>query len=157
MQPTARTVLAAAGASDDRGTGVVGMPVTVTPLGNDHASGGAHFDDPTLQLIDPATGKAANSVTVPGQGTWTVGAGGTVTFSPVSGFGGTASIDYRATDSDGQTVTATITVTYPDALLTKGVLAFTGSTGSGWLAAGAMAAILAGLVLVILRRRPGTR
>lgn len=54
------------------------------------------------------------SVTVPGQGTWTVDPTGEVTFTPEPGFEGDPDpIDYTITDADGQTSDpATITVAY---------------------------------------------
>ena len=68
-----------------------------------------------MQLIDPVGGLPVASVTVPGEGTWTV-VSGQVRFTPVAGFTGDADLDYQVTNTAGQTVTATMTVTYPPPL-----------------------------------------
>ncbi|KQS17040.1 hypothetical protein ASG05_05700 [Frigoribacterium sp. Leaf186] len=107
------TVTAAPVAVADVATTGQNTPVTVTPLANDRVSGtGADLDPATLRLVDPATGNAVTTVTVPGEGTWTVGTGGQVTFTPLATFSGTATpIGYQVTDSDGVTTGSTITAT----------------------------------------------
>ncbi|MBF4606069.1 Ig-like domain-containing protein [Curtobacterium sp. VKM Ac-1393] len=153
------TVVAAAVAKDDSATGTVGHRVTIDPLANDSASGGATFDRGTLHLIDPSTSKSVDRVVVDGEGTWTV-RDGKVVFTPATGhsgtaFNGTAFIGYGVTDSNGQAVRATITVTYPvgvAAVLHTAELAFTGATGLVGLGLAAIALLLAGLLLVTRRR-----
>ncbi|ROP74739.1 CshA-type fibril repeat protein [Curtobacterium sp. PhB115] len=153
------TVVAAAVAKDDSATGTVGHRVVIAPLDNDAASGGATFDKGTLHLIDPASGTASDTVVIDGEGTWTV-RDGKVVFTPETGhtgttFIGTAFIGYTVTDSNGQTVKATITVTYPvgvAAALHTAELAFTGATGLVGLGLAAIALLLAGVLLVTRRR-----
>ncbi len=148
------TVVAAAVATDDSATGTVGHQVTIDPLDNDSGTGGAAFETATLHLIDPKTGKPVNTVVVDGEGTWTVGHG-QVVFTPAAGHTGTLFVGYTVTDTEGQTVTATITVTYPTgvaAAVHVAELAFTGTTGLVGLGLGALALILAGVLLSMRRR-----
>ncbi|MBF4605202.1 Ig-like domain-containing protein [Curtobacterium sp. VKM Ac-2884] len=148
------TVVAAAVAKDDSATGTVGHQVTIDPLDNDSASGGATFEAGTLHLIDPETGKQSDRVVVSHEGTWTV-RDGKVVFTPAKGHTGTTFIGYTLTDSNGQTVTATITVTYPTgiaAAVHTAELAFTGATGLVGLGLAAIALLLAGVLLVTRRR-----
>lgn len=64
----------------------------------------------TLQLIDPETGNPSptGTVTIPGEGTYTVGIGGQVKFTPAPGFGegDTSSIEYTVKDARGVSVTS---------------------------------------------------
>ena len=54
----------------------------------------------------------ASSISVPGEGEYTVNADGTITFDPAPQFTGDASpITYAVTDEFGNTVTSTVTVT----------------------------------------------
>ena len=71
------------------------------------------------KLVDPKTGDKVDSVTVDGEGTYTINpTTGEVTFQPLSTFKGTASgVDVTLTapvgqDKDGQPVTATATTKY---------------------------------------------
>jgi CshA-type fibril repeat protein len=66
---------------------------------------------PDLCLVDPADSVCKSSVTLPGKGTFTLNADGTVTFTPVKGFVGEAVVQLRATDKYGQSVEAPVTVT----------------------------------------------
>ncbi|WP_156085491.1 retention module-containing protein [Billgrantia saliphila] len=59
---------------------------------------------------DGATLTAA-SLRIPQQGTLSFGANGEITFIPAAGFEGDAVIDYTLTDADGDTASATLTVT----------------------------------------------
>ena len=64
------------------------------------------------RLLDPATNTYGTSVTIAGQGTYTVAASGAVTFDPVPTFVGTATpLTYRVADANGATATSTITIT----------------------------------------------
>jgi CshA-type fibril repeat protein len=67
----------------------------------------------TTQGVGPvAHGCDQMSLTVPGEGTYTVNSDGTVTFDPLSSFHGTATpIRYQATDVMGRTVNSLITPT----------------------------------------------
>lgn len=101
-------------ATDDSGSGPYGSPITVAPLDNDNAGDSAvEFVRETLRLVDPATGNSATTVTVAGEGTWTLDvATGIVTFTPQDGFEGAArALDYRVETTAGDNVSATITVT----------------------------------------------
>lgn len=98
-------------ANPDTETTPPGTPVTINPVDND-APGENPFDPSTVRLIDPETNTPTTQVVVPGQGTWTVDTEtGLVTFVPEPEFSGDASITYEVTDTAGNTVTETITVT----------------------------------------------
>ena len=99
-------------AFDDDATGVPGQPTTLAELTNDSPGDNLSWDVSTVRLIDPTTGLPVSTVTVPGEGTWTIDAG-RVVLTPAPGFHGDADLDYQVTNSRGQTVTATMTVTYP--------------------------------------------
>ena len=103
-QFTCRLIMPAAPvAVPDVATTGQNTPVTITLLANDRVSG---------TTFDPATGNAVTTVTVPGEGTLTVGTGGRVTFSPLVTSSGTATpIGYQVTDTDGVTTGSTITTT----------------------------------------------
>ncbi|MFJ5143984.1 Ig-like domain-containing protein [Curtobacterium sp. NPDC088465] len=152
------TVVAAATATDDSGVGAVGHPVTIRPIDNDHASGGAHFVATTLHLVDPATGAPTDRVVVQGMGTWQVDRG-QVVFTPEHGWAARTSIDYTVLDSAAQLVRATIEVSYPTGIAAVAhiaKLAFTGTTGLVGLGLAAVAMVLAGAFLVVRRRGDGT-
>lgn len=105
------TVAQSAGpvAVDDTATTKQGVAVTLDTLANDKA-GDADLDPSTLTLLD-ASGEAVSSITVAGQGTYSV-AGGKVTFTPVKTFHGSADkVAYRIADSNGNTATAYESVT----------------------------------------------
>ena len=98
-------------ANDDTAQGNAGQPLTVNVLANDEGNGAA-FDPATVRIVGaPGDGK---TLTVPGEGTWTVNANGTITFTPVVGFSGDAKpIQYTVknvygTESNPGTIKATI-------------------------------------------------
>ncbi len=125
------TVVAAATATDDSATGKVDHAVTIRPIDNDHASGGAHFVPSTLHLVDPTTGAQTDRVVVRGMGTWQVERG-QVVFTPEHGWAARTSIDYTVADTAAQVVRATLEVYYPTGLAAAthiAKLAFTGTTG----------------------------
>ncbi|WP_456845632.1 Ig-like domain-containing protein [Cellulomonas sp. P5_C6] len=99
-------------AVDDTATGVPGQPTTLPELINDVPGDNLAWDPTSVQLLDPVSGLPVSSVTVPGEGTWTVD-DGEVVFTPVPDFQGDAHLDYQVTNTAGQDVTATMTVTYP--------------------------------------------
>jgi CshA-type fibril repeat protein len=99
-------------AADDKATGVPGQPTTLTELTNDSPGDNLAWVVPSVRLVDPVSALPVTTVTVPGQGTWTIDAGHVV-FTPVADFQGDAHLDYQVTNTRGQTVTATMTVTYP--------------------------------------------
>jgi CshA-type fibril repeat protein len=61
-------------------------------------------------LVNPSTGNCGNSVTISGVGTFVLNANGTTTFTPASGFVGTATVDYKVTLPSGLSSTAPINV-----------------------------------------------
>ncbi|HVM64631.1 MAG TPA: Ig-like domain-containing protein, partial [Acidimicrobiales bacterium] len=147
-----------ASATDDLRHGQTGQPVSLHPTDNDTPSTGATWRLDTLRLIDPATGKHVTTLVVSGEGTWTVGAGGTVTFTPESGFTADPTpVRYTVEDSAGNAVVATITIVYPE-VSGPGTLPHTGATGVAdtlWVGIGAL---LAGVLLLLTgsrRRRRG--
>ncbi|SDP70151.1 CshA-type fibril repeat-containing protein [Pedococcus dokdonensis] len=94
-------------AQPDQGAKPVTGAVTIDPLANDTPSQGATFVGSTLCLVDGA-GDCVSSVTVPGVGTWVVDSDGTVTFTPVEGYTGPATIGYQVTDTNGVVLSSTI-------------------------------------------------
>ncbi|MBE9461415.1 Ig-like domain-containing protein [Dyadobacter subterraneus] len=85
----------------DAVTTPAGSPVTASILTND-TPGSASIDPSSVKLLDPATNTPVSSVTVPGQGTYTVNPAGTVTFTPVAGFTGPATpVSYTVADVNG--------------------------------------------------------
>ncbi|MGL5810794.1 MAG: CshA/CshB family fibrillar adhesin-related protein, partial [Nocardioides sp.] len=100
-------------ATADTGTTPQNVDVTVDPLANDTpADGGPALDPASVKLLDPATDTYGTTVTIPGEGTYTVNPDGSVTFTPEPGFTGAAApVTYQVADTDGGTDTATVTVT----------------------------------------------
>jgi CshA-type fibril repeat protein len=98
-------------AAPDTASTTQNVNVIVDPLANDIA-GGAPLDPATVRLKDPADGAYKTSVTVPGEGTYTVDtATGKITFDPLPTFTGTTEpLTYRVQDGDGLAVTSTLTV-----------------------------------------------
>ncbi|NEQ41362.1 MAG: tandem-95 repeat protein, partial [Okeania sp. SIO3I5] len=81
--------------TDDTTTTPPNTPVTFSIIDNDENI------DPTTIDLDPETNGIQKTITVPGKGTFTVDDDGNVTFTPVDGFEGEASIPYAADDNDG--------------------------------------------------------
>jgi CshA-type fibril repeat protein len=99
-------------AVDDSARTPSATPVTIDVLANDSAGADhAPLDPATVRLVDPVSGELVTTVTIPGQGTWSVNQDGTVTFAPVAGFAGEATaVDYEVRDTNGTPARATITV-----------------------------------------------
>ncbi|GEM_PF-5285595 len=99
-------------AVNDTETGNFNTPVDINALTNDDATAnGGLFEQGTLDL-DPTTPGIQDTYTVPGKGTFTVTALGVVTFTPVTGFTGSATANYTFSDDYGATSNvATIAVT----------------------------------------------
>lgn len=94
---------------DDTATTTAGTAVTIDVLANDGLPGEPALDPSTLTLLD-ADGNPATTVTVAG-GTFEV-VDGEIVFTPGTGFTGVvADVDYRATNADGVTGQASISVT----------------------------------------------
>jgi LPXTG-motif cell wall-anchored protein len=110
---------------EDFGSTTQNVNVTVDPLSNDTAAvdvdgtARASFDPASLVLtLTPALPNGSvlspdgKTLTVPGQGTYTVASDGKVSFDPVPTFTGTATpVAYEVTDSFANTSGSTITIT----------------------------------------------
>ncbi|NEO57053.1 MAG: tandem-95 repeat protein, partial [Okeania sp. SIO3B5] len=81
--------------TDDTATTAPNTPVTFSISDNDE-----NVDIATIDL-DPETPGIQKNITVPGEGTFSVDDDGNVTFTPVDGFEGEASIPYAADDNQG--------------------------------------------------------
>jgi CshA-type fibril repeat protein len=104
----------------DTSSGYQDVNQVISILGNDSAAGSGNALVPgSVKLCDPATSPpqvspncAATSLTVSGEGTYTVNANGSVTFDPLSSFTGTATpINYQVSDAAGLKASSTITPT----------------------------------------------
>ena len=100
-------------ANADSATTPQNVNVSVNPLTNDSAAPGVTLVPTSVVLRDPADNVFKTTVTIAGQGTYTVNTTtGVVTFDPVPAFTGNATaLTYRVTDSTGQNATSTIAVT----------------------------------------------
>ncbi|MBP8838694.1 MAG: DUF11 domain-containing protein, partial [Dermatophilaceae bacterium] len=103
----------------------------------------APLDPTTVQLLDPVSGTYGSSVTVVGEGTYTVDpVSGEVTFTPVDGFTGTTTpVTYQVADTNGTTTTATLTISVGAApvasiVLVKSVTGVVDTTGDGLIGVG---------------------
>lgn len=118
-----------------------------------------------IPVLDNDSGEAivVAEAETPEDGTVTLNDDGTVTFAPNDGFAGTATFDYTIEDAVGQRDTATVRVVVDPAPATPpatapaatepGGLAVTGSTLPIGLGAAAAVCLVAGLTLLIVRRR----
>ncbi|MGL4745365.1 MAG: Ig-like domain-containing protein, partial [Dermatophilaceae bacterium] len=93
-------------------TGPQGVPQSVNPLANDTAGDpGVPLVPASLTLLDGA-GDPVASVTVPGEGTYTV-SGGRIVFTPLPGFVGAATpVDYQIEDANGTVAESTYAPTF---------------------------------------------
>jgi uncharacterized repeat protein (TIGR01451 family) len=141
--PTTVRILPSA-VDDEDLNNTIGDAVRVVELANDSAGLVAS----TVRILTPGTDVPVTSLTVVGEGEWTVNTvKGSVTFTPLSSFTGDPTpVEYRAANGFGDEVTATITITYID-------LAFTGAASVMALVAGALGAVAAGLLLLFVGRR----
>ncbi len=108
------TVNAPPVANADSTSTQVDTPVSVTVTANDTDTDGS-IDSASVDLA-PNTAGQQTTVTVAGEGTYSVNASGVVTFTPASGFSGTSSMLYTVSDNDGavsNAVTITVTVNAP--------------------------------------------
>lgn len=96
-------------AVDDTGVGVFGAPVSLAGATNDRPGTGAILAGQTV-FTDPAATRGGKELFTD-DGIWTIGADGTITFTPLNGFSGDAAVEYRIIDDNGQTSTATATAT----------------------------------------------
>jgi CshA-type fibril repeat protein len=107
--PTTVRILPSA-ADDEDLDNAVGDAVTVDVLANDSAGLVAS----TVRILTPGTNVPVTSLTVDGEGTWSVNATtGAVTFTPLATFlGSPVPMDYQAANGFGDLVEATVTITY---------------------------------------------
>lgn len=151
-------VLPTGGAGHDSGSTPGGTPVTVPVLDNDLPGQGESLDPGSVCVLVPGTADCVKEHTTDGVGTWVVNPDGTVTFTPVPGFSGDASIDYQVTDTAGVAYTATLTVTVAPVAGEPGATPPLGATGfaSVGLLAAALTMLLVGRALQVQSRRRGT-
>jgi len=117
-------------ARPDTSLGEQGATQILSLLGNDSAGSATTKLVPSSVYLcaatEPPPNCSATTVTVPGEGTYTVNALGLVTFVPEPGFVGVATpIKYQVADNLGQIATSTISVTvlgppYPSAVVDTG-------------------------------------
>lgn len=84
-------------ANPDTATTLSGTPVVIPVLAND-----TDVDGDTLAILGIPTAS---------EGTVTVNADGTITFTPPAGFVGTSTVSYEITDGNGGTASSTVTIT----------------------------------------------
>jgi uncharacterized repeat protein (TIGR01451 family) len=87
-------------AANDAANTPLDTPVTLNPVANDTPRPGTPLDPKTIDL-DPSTPDQDTKVIVPGQGTFELLPDGTVKFTPVAGFTGTATLPYTVKDNAG--------------------------------------------------------
>ncbi|MFJ4223578.1 Ig-like domain-containing protein [Microbacterium sp. NPDC089695] len=132
-------------ARDNAATTPQGTAVTIDVLANDSGATGVPLDPGTLKLVD-GDGNLVDSLTVPGEGTWTV-VDGKLVFTPLPGFTGrTTPVTYSIADVNGSRATAEVVVTV-------GALPATGGDVPWIPIGGGILLLLAGLALLIIRRR----
>jgi hypothetical protein len=146
-------------ANPDQVATSAGTAVTVNVLANDVPAAGVAIDPASVAVVTP-----------PSNGTAVVNVGGTITYAPTSGFGGTDSFVYQVCSQGtplGPCATATVTITVepPPTTTTStssstvaplpGSLPPTGGGGGslGWLAAGLV--LVGGGLIGAVRRRAG--
>jgi CshA-type fibril repeat protein len=125
--------------TDDDAETAYGTAVRIAVLENDKpGDASAPLRPESVVLRDPADGRERRSVTVPGEGTFTVAAG-VVEYTPVKGFVGTTRpLAYRVTDANGTSDTALVVVTVAGPLPAKTQPA-TGTPATGTRATGSPA------------------
>ncbi|MDO4643619.1 MAG: hypothetical protein Q4A74_07245, partial [Cardiobacteriaceae bacterium] len=122
-------------ATDDKASGSPGEAVTINVAANDYDPQGSEtLVLNSVKLID-AGGNKVTKLDVAGEGTWTVGITGHVTFKPLAGFTGNPKpVEYTIED-DSHNISnkATITVTYDasKAPNKEGVVSMTGEVKVG--------------------------
>ncbi len=96
---------------NDAATTAAGIPVTINAPANDSDPDGT-LDLTKVLLIDPADNTKKTSVTIAGQGTYTVNATtGAVTFTPLATYAGRSTINYTIKDNFGsESASALITL-----------------------------------------------
>jgi len=100
------------------------QPVTVATVAND-TDPENNLDPTTVKLIDPETGQRVTSLTVPGQGLWSVDpVSGDITFTPQPGYlDDPTPIQYTVFDTTGlESNLATVTVTFEEPASLEGTV-----------------------------------
>jgi hypothetical protein len=90
-------------------------------------------DAPGILSNDSSNGGGAmevSSVVPPTTGTLTIDSNGSFTFTPATGFVGTVTFDYTASNTTGESATATVTITVTEAVAPPTDLIVTSNTGS---------------------------
>jgi CshA-type fibril repeat protein len=104
---------------DDEARTAPGSPVPVDVLGNDTAGSGSQPLEPgsveisslSATNVSELEGGRGKRLVIPGEGVFTVGGNGTVTFAPEEGFAGrTSTIVYHVVDSAGSPAHASLAV-----------------------------------------------
>jgi hypothetical protein len=103
--PSAPSAPAAPTISVPNGSTIGTTPVTLTPMIT--APGGIG----SRCLVDPVDSVCKSSETLPGKGTFVLNANGSVSFTAVLGWVGTATVQYRVTDQWGQSAQSPVSVT----------------------------------------------
>ena len=101
-------------AANDTLTGLpTGTPAVVTVLANDSDVDGT-VDPATVVFTDPAATNGGKTLSVPGEGMWTVDPSGVMTFTAETGFTGNPTpATYTVADNDGNVSSpATVTLTF---------------------------------------------
>jgi uncharacterized repeat protein (TIGR02059 family)/uncharacterized delta-60 repeat protein len=102
-------------AVNDTSTNAQDINQVISPLANDNFEAGYPADNSTLFLCGYGSGAYTCdkiSLTVPGEGVYTVNSNGTVTFDPLPSYVGTATpVQYQISDTQSRPSTATITPT----------------------------------------------
>jgi len=98
---------------DDSVEGITGAATVIDVVGND-VPGTYPLDPTTVMIIDPVNGEV-QSMTVPGEGVWSVDPiSGEITFTPEAGFiGDPTPISYTVLDTSGASDGGTVTINYP--------------------------------------------
>lgn len=130
-------------------------PVTIDIVGNDRGS----LDPTSVVLLDPVTGARVTTLTVIGEGEWSVDpVTGALTFTPESDFvGNPTPVTYEVTDSLGRTTSAVAAVEYaaiapPAGPAAPAALAVTGVDPSAAIPI-VLALLAGGATLLFARRR----
>ena len=85
----------------------IGDTIDIDVLANDNGN----FDPATVRIV--TSGAPASILEVPGQGTWSVEAGGVIRFTPEAGFlGDPDPVEYQVEDTTGDVTSASITASY---------------------------------------------
>lgn len=142
--------LGALGRPDSKPTPATGS-ITLDPLTNDTPSQGATFVRSTLCLVTP-TGGCVKQLTVAGVGTWVVSPAGMVTFTPVKGYSGPATVAYRVVDTNGITLSARISLAVKAPL--PGKLPHTGTEAMSTGVFGLLLLVAGAGAIAVSRRRP---